>query len=218
VYFKPESAAAAQAALDTMVSAVEVFQGQFGAYPFESLTTAEIEMYDGMEYDGIFFLGRDVFPEYDHTPKNIFALLVAHETAHNWWFSQVANDQAIEPWLDEAFCTYSELIYLEQAHPELVDWWWDFRVFDYKPVGPVDVSIYDYFDYERYRRSVYLRGALFFQAVRDQVGDEAFFEFIQKYYLAGKGEISSTTLFFSTLEQVTDQQIEDIRSAFFKNP
>jgi len=218
VYFKSDSAAAAQAALETMVSAVEVFQNQFGAYPFESLTNAEIEMYDGMEFDGIFFLGRDVYPEYNDTSKNIFTLLVAHETAHNWWFSQIANDQAMDPWLDEAFCTYSELLYLEQAYPELVDWWWDFRVYDYRPVGPVDVSIYEYFDYERYRQSVYLRGALFFQAVRDQVGDDTFFEFIQKYYLVGKGEISSADLFFSTLEQVSDQEIDGIRSVFFKNP
>jgi aminopeptidase N len=200
-----------------MVDSVDVFEEMFGEYPFESLTTAQISMYDGMEYDGIFFLGRDIFPAYNHTHRNIFTLLVAHETAHNWWFSQVANDQALEPWLDESLATYSELLYLEKVHPELIEWWWEFRVLDSSPVGSIDMSIYDYLDYERYRQGVYLRGALFLQAVRDQIGDEAFFEFLESYYLAGKGKIATADLFFFTLEQVSDQRIEQVREMFFKS-
>jgi aminopeptidase N len=217
VYYKADSAAAAQAALDTLVGSVAIYGKLFGEFPFESLTTAEIDMYDGMEYDGIFFLGRDVYPTYNDTPENIFMLLVAHETSHNWWFSQVASDQALEPWLDEALATYCELLYLEQVHPDLVAWWWEFRVYDAKPVGPIDVTIYDYFDYERYRQAVYLRGVLFLQAVRDQVGDDAFFDFLEKYYQAGKGNIATADLFFDTLEQVSEQDIESIRSQFFKS-
>ena len=43
-----------------------------------------------------------------------------HETAHQWWFEQVANDQAQQPWLDESLATYSERIYYENIHPDLV--------------------------------------------------------------------------------------------------
>jgi aminopeptidase N len=34
--------------------------------------------------------------------------LVAHEVAHQWWYSIVGNDQYREPWLDETFASYSE--------------------------------------------------------------------------------------------------------------
>ena len=33
---------------------------------------------------------------------------IAHEVAHQWWYGIVGNDQYTEPWLDEAFATYSQ--------------------------------------------------------------------------------------------------------------
>ena len=39
---------------------------------------------------------------YDNTPINYLVIIAAHETAHAWWFDAVANDQGIEPWLDDA--------------------------------------------------------------------------------------------------------------------
>ena len=37
-----------------------------------------------------------------------YDFVVTHELAHQWWFASVGNDQAAEPWLDEAFATYAE--------------------------------------------------------------------------------------------------------------
>jgi aminopeptidase N len=34
--------------------------------------------------------------------------VVTHELAHQWWFGSVGDDQAADPWLDEAFATYAE--------------------------------------------------------------------------------------------------------------
>lgn len=215
IYYLRAGNGAAQAALETMAQSIRTYEALFGEYPFESLTTAEIEMYDGMEYDGIFFIGRNVFGWYNQSPKNTFSLMMAHETSHNWWFSQVANDQAIEPWLDEALATYCELLYLEYNYPEMVDWWWDFRVNYFVPQGPVDVTIYEYADYEYYRRAVYLRGVQFLQAVRDQVGDEAFFAFFRDYYSAGKNQVVTAELFFETLERVTMIDSDLIRDQYF---
>lgn len=36
----------------------------------------------GMEYDGLYFLGREYFATYDGTPHNYLSALAAHETAH----------------------------------------------------------------------------------------------------------------------------------------
>jgi aminopeptidase N len=88
---------------------------------------------DGMEYDGLYFLGREYFAAYDGTPQNYLTALAAHETAHQWWYGLVGNDQALEPWLDEALCTYSELLFYEAVYPDLVDWWWTFRVNRFQP-------------------------------------------------------------------------------------
>jgi aminopeptidase N len=39
--------------------------------------------------------------------------LIAHETAHQWIPFLIGSDQNDEPWLDEAFAVYSEVLYHE---------------------------------------------------------------------------------------------------------
>ena len=147
---------AARHALQTLGDALGVYTELFGQYPFDSLTVAELEMYDGMEYDGLFFLGRSEFATYDYTARNMLTFLVAHETSHNWWFSQVANDQAIDPWLDEALATYCEYLFYERVYPQHLGWWWSFRITYYEPVGWVNATTTTYYDYEAYgKRSTY---------------------------------------------------------------
>lgn len=34
--------------------------------------------------------------------------IVTHELGHEWWYALISNDQAAEPWLDEAFASYAE--------------------------------------------------------------------------------------------------------------
>jgi hypothetical protein len=36
--------------------------------------------------------------------------LVAHELAHMWFYGLVGNDQGRDPWLDESFATYAQLV------------------------------------------------------------------------------------------------------------
>lgn len=215
VYYRTANPRAARAALQTMQSAANLFSARFGPYPFEALTLAELEMFDGMEYDGIFFLGQDIFATYLGTPQNLLTLLTAHETAHNWWFSQVGNDQALEPWLDEALATYCELFFLENSHPELAGWWWDFRVNSVDPSGLVRATIYTYSNYERYRQAVYLRGVQFIHAVREETGDDLFFEFLRKYYEAGRDQMVSSDVFFEVLEEVYPPGIDALRWKYF---
>jgi hypothetical protein len=95
-----------------------------------------------------------------------------HVKAHQWWQGLVGNDQAWEPWLDEALSTYSELFFYECHYPALVDWWWHFRVNRFEPTGAVDSTIYDFDHFRPYINTVYLRGALMLHDMRRQAGDE----------------------------------------------
>lgn len=53
-----------------------------------------------------------------YNEKNEFLLeyVIAHETAHQWWYSAVGNDEISEPWLDEALTEYSTIVYFEQKY------------------------------------------------------------------------------------------------------
>lgn len=177
----PEHRAAGQAALEAISAALSLYGRLFAPYPHASLSMVEADFFDGMEYDGLFFLGQEYVKRFDGSPRNYLTALSAHETAHQWWYGLVGNDQALEPWLDEALCTYSELLFYEAVYPDLVDWWWAFRVDRFQPAGWVDSTIYEHAGFRPYVNAVYLGGAQFLQAVRDEVGDEAFLAMLADY-------------------------------------
>lgn len=216
VYFFEEERIAAEAALRTAVRALEIYENLFGPYPYESLAVVECLFPDGMESDGIFFLDRTYFRAYDLSNRNLLVTLSAHETAHNWWFGAVGNDAGNAPWLDEALATYSELLFYEQAHPFDTNWWWEFRVDQWAPSGPVDSTAYQLPSFRPYVNAVYLRGAHFLHEVRAAMGTEAFFAFVQDYFAQNLGRIASPDDFLSLLQGATDQDLSEIIGEYFR--
>ena len=183
---------AGEAAVDYTATALQLYSELFGLpYPHQTMTVVESDFPDGMEYDGLYYLSDFYFKLYDNTPQNYLELLSVHETAHQWWFAAVANDQAIEPWLDESLATYSEYLYIERYYPELTNWWWDYRVNYYKPAGRVNLTIYDQSDLRTYINAVYLQGAVFLDQVRLALGDETFFTRLRTYTNTFNGKIAT---------------------------
>ena len=206
-----------EAMLRTTVEATQLFGERFGPYRHKTLSAVQGDFNDGMEFSGLYFISRDFFNLYDGTPRNYLVAIAAHETAHQWWFDAVANDQALEPWLDEALCTYSEVIYYEAIHPESVDWWWNFRYFEFEPGGHVDTAIYDGGGYRPYLNKVYLLGARFFQDLRARLGDEIFFAFLRDYYNQSTGKRVTSADFFRVFRETTAADITELLITYFKN-
>ena len=75
-----------------------------------------------------------------------------HETAHQWFYSLIGNDQARDPWLDEGLATWAEAA-INGAPP-----------FPNAPIPPdvankigEPMSFWDHFDEQRYFLGVYLQ-------------------------------------------------------------
>jgi hypothetical protein len=149
----------AQAAFEATLQAVALFSDLFGPYPRDSLVFVEADFRDGLEFDGFYFLDRGLYKRYNDSPREYLIPIAVHETAHQWWQGIVGNDPAQEPWLDEALATYSELLFYERHYPDLVDWWWRFRVTRFDATGAVDSPIYAFDRFRPYVNTVYLRGA-----------------------------------------------------------
>jgi hypothetical protein len=221
-YFFPYNAAAGQAVLDATVQALALYSELFGSYPRLSLSAVEADFQDGMEYSGLYFISRDFYEWYDGTSRGYLTLIAAHETAHQWWFDQVGNDQALEPWLDEALCTYLERLFYEhleaqnpsQEAQSFVDWWWYFRVDLYAPSGTIDGTIYNFPTFRTYRDAIYLRGAQFLEALRQQLGDEAFFAFLRAYATQMSGQVATSADFFRILEQYAPD-LSNLKEIYF---
>jgi hypothetical protein len=154
--------------------AVQIYSEHYGEYPHPRLTVLESELPDGMEFDGLVFLNPDLFPYYKGGGVDYLTLITAHETSHQWWYGRVGNDQAIEPWLDEPFAVYSELLFYEHAYPSLVQWWWSNRVDRYPSYLCVDMPIYQFTGFRGYVDAVYLRGVKMLYALRKRMGNQAF--------------------------------------------
>ena len=215
-YYFDEEKAPALVSLDEVAKALATFSTLFGPTSYPSLSMVESPFYDGMEYDGLFFLSRDYYTSTGGTALNNLVDIAVHETAHQWWFGSVGSDQALEPWLDEAMATYSERLFYEQNHPE-VSTWQTFRIDAFNPTGWVDTDIYHGVDFRTYANAVYLRGAQFLQALRGRVGDEAFFAFLKDYAVQMAGKRATSVDFFRILRQHTGADISDILSAYFRN-
>ena len=221
-YFFPYNAAAGQEVLQTTAQALALHNKLLGTYPRSSLSAVVADFPDGMEYSGLYFISRNYYEWYDGTPRGYLTTIAAHETAHQWWFDQVGNDQALEPWLDEALCTYMESLYYASldalgtppgAQP-LVDWWWYFRVDLYAPTGSMDGTIYDFTTFRAYRDAVYLRGAQFLEALRQQMGEEAYLAFLRAYAEEMDGKQATGEDFFRILEGYGGD-VGGLREAYF---
>ncbi len=179
-----------------IAEALNFFSEKFGVdYPHSEMTIIEADFPDGMEYDGLFFLSKGYFDQYRQTFKNYLSLLAVHETSHQWWFGIIANDQANEPWLDEAMATYSEYLFLEEFYPELTSWWWDYRVYTFSPTGTINSDIYEFTRGRPYINAVYLRGALFLHELRTLLSDDVFFLRLRQYAQDYQGIVSNAAAF-----------------------
>lgn len=218
VYADARYSAAAAASLEAAQLALEIYPALYGPYPHAGLSIVAADFRDGMESDELFFLDTAYFAGYAGDPISYLPMLTAHEVAHNWWYGQVGNDPASEPWLDEALAIYSEVLYYEINHPDLVDDWWAFRVEQWSPQGAVISTIYDHAGFNAYVHAVYLRGALFIQELRDLIGDETFFAFLRDYAETYAGQIVTREEFFELLAEHSQADIQPLLDEYFKGP
>jgi hypothetical protein len=215
-YAFPYDIKAGKAALRDTAAALELYARLFGPYPHASLSVVEADFRDGMEYDGLVFLSYGFYNLYDGTPEGYLTAIAAHETAHQWWFGLVGNDQLKEPWLDEALSTYSERLFYENVYPNMLDWWWETRINFYQPHGLINQAVNDYGGYEPYRNAVYLHGAQFFEDLRKKIGDPSFFAFLKDYASRYAQSQASAKDFFAVLAEHSQVDISDLMKEYFK--
>ncbi len=217
-YVFPQHRDAGQAIIEIAKNALDMFAELFYPYPRQTLSLVAADFLHNMETDGMLLISKGVIDFYRDAPLNNLTILVPHEISHQWVYSLVGNDPAREPWLDEAFATYSEALYFERFHPDHLGWWWENRVEGFKPGGWVDSTTNIPGGYTAYRDAVYLNGARFLQSLRELVGDEAFFAALQEYAAGNTYKIASEADFFNTLSKHSEADLSVLFTQYFNNP
>ncbi|MGL5750265.1 MAG: M1 family metallopeptidase, partial [Paraclostridium sp.] len=84
---------------------IEIFSDMFGKYPYDTYSVIASDFFiGGMEYPTLSMIDKSLYTEQN---KFLLEYVIAHETAHQWWYSAIGNDEISEPWLDEALTEYS---------------------------------------------------------------------------------------------------------------
>jgi hypothetical protein len=207
--------AAAESILYSAVQAVSIFEAKFAPYPYQSLAVVQTDIHDGQEYDGLVFIASDFYGQYGGGAKNNLTTIGVHEIAHQWWFGLVGNDQALEPWLDEAMAVYSERIFYEYNYPRYGNWWWQYRVDYFGASGYVDTNIYNGGSFRTYTNAAYLNGGHFIEDLRVRMGDDDFFRFLKDYASRYSRARATSYDFFAVVRQNTDADISDLIAEYF---
>ncbi len=206
---------AGQRILQLAARSLDLYGELWSPYPREMLSIVAADFLHNMEMDGMVMLSYGVIDNAKIERESMLDYLIPHEIAHQWFYSLVHNDQAVEPWLDEALATYSESLFYERYYPDLLAWWWTNRVDKYTLAGAVDTQISESSGYESYRDAVYLRGAQFLRDLRQTVGDQVFFSSLKEYFETNFGEIGTAQDFFEVFRIGSKKDLEPLIDQYF---
>ena len=98
VWYRPGSPGAAM--LDAAADAFEKLRFRLGPYPYPVFKVVESAGGYGMESPGLIWIPHGI------GTANL-RYLAAHETAHQWFYGLVGNDQASQPFADEAAADFA---------------------------------------------------------------------------------------------------------------
>ena len=202
----PSQVSGSAPALRKLPEMVAFLQDLYGPYPFETVG-AIVDDAPDVGYA----LETQTKPAFDRAPDDATLL---HELSHQWYGDAVTLRQWPDIWLHEGFATWSEWIWAERhggqtaaqrfadlaATPASDDDFWN-----PPPGDPGEAA-------NLFAGSVYDRGAMTLQALREKIGDRAFFTVMRRWYAEHKYGNVSTPEFVALAQQVSRQDL----GAFFK--
>jgi hypothetical protein len=174
-------------ALKHAMAALAKFEAVYGAYQWPRFVIAQTgRSGSGNEYPGIVFLGSAVMADRE---------VVAHETAHQWWYGMAGNDQMLEPWLDEGIAEFSAAYFFGTFHA-------------YSSSKPVNSSVYDFPNQPApltssqsgsYDQTIYFKSARFLDGLRVRMGNTAFFSGLRSLFANNRNGMMTSREFYDTM-------------------
>ncbi len=171
-------------ALASATAALARFESAFGDYQWPRYVIAQTgRKGSGNEYPGIVFLGSAVFGSRE---------VVAHETAHQWWYGMVGNEQVREPWIDEGLAEFAASYF-----------YGDFHSYDSSlPVNTPSTSFPNLPspvtapDHNSYAQTIYYKSAKFLEGLRLRMGTTPFFNGLRALFKANRAGVMTTREFY----------------------
>ena len=170
-------------ALEAAANAVRKLEAKLGPYPYETLRIVQSAGAYGMEGPGIAWIPTG-------TPSGNLTYLVTHEITHQWFYGIVGNDQAREPFADEAAADFvaRRVLGLRRGSRCATD--------------DLDRTIYRYSS-ACYYEVVYIQGGNLLDNARHRMGSKPFWAAMRGYVADHRWGLSHTRTLLDALDAAT---------------
>lgn len=192
VWYRAGSPGAAM--LDAAADAFHRLGSRLGGYPYPVFKVVESAGGYGMESPALIWIPHGV------GTANL-RYLVAHETAHQWFYGLVGNDQSTQPFADEAAADFAARSVLGLRRASRC------------ATSTLDRSIYQYTS-ACYYETVYIQGGNLLDDARKRMGSSAFWTALRGYIAANRYGLVGTVSLLDALDAATQL---DLRATMFRS-
>lgn len=144
--------------------------------------------------------------------------IIAHELAHQWFGDSLSITRWKDLWLNEGFATYAEWLWSEHKGNATAE-----RIFRSHYSAGADAAIWKYppgraKPEDLFNSSVYTRGGMTLHALRQRIGDPAFFTLLKTWNADHKYGYVTTEEFVALAEKISGKQLDDLFNAWLFTP
>jgi aminopeptidase N len=191
------------------VKPLDLYSKLIGTYPYEKLANVQSKtVFGGLENAGCIF-----YSENSVTGLGKAESLMAHEIAHQWFGNSVTEADWHHIWLSEGFATYLTSVYMERTYGieklnEIMKTAREkvIKSFDKSPAPVIDTTITDLM--KLLSANSYQKGAWVLHMLRQELGDEKFWEGMRLFYDRFKTGNALTEDFRKAMEEVSGKNLK----------
>ncbi|HVR14210.1 MAG TPA: M1 family metallopeptidase [Gaiellaceae bacterium] len=191
---------------------VDFYSSIYGPYPF----TAAGAIVDSARVVG-YSLETQTKPVFDRVPDET---TLAHEQSHMWFGDSVTLTEWPDIWLHEGFATWSEWIWSEHegnrsAHQFFEHYYntpaHDVRFWTPPPADPGT-------PFFMFNGTIYVRGAMTLQALREEVGEFTFFQIMRSWAAQNRHGNVTTAGFIALSEHLSGMDLDHFFDVWLYQP
>ncbi|MCM3694152.1 M1 family metallopeptidase [Neobacillus niacini] len=202
-YLASDSQEAAKQNHEAGIKALSYFSEVYGRYPYPEYDIVWTGMFTAMEFPGLIYLPKNIL-ESNETEIGS----VVHETAHQWWYGMVGNNEVKEPWLDEALATYASTRFMLEEFPENGAAIFEMRKQmtegterDEKKGIFIGSPVDKFTSIGSYSQLVYQKGALMLENLEKEIGKEKMDQLLHTYFKEYQFDVATSSDFISVFTE-----------------
>src|SRR3989338_7088052 len=221
-------------ALDTAVKVLEFYEDYFEIpYPLPKLDLIAIPDFaaGAMEnWGAVTYRETALLIEKENPPaarRQRVAIVIAHETSHQWFGNLVTMDWWTNLWLNEGFASFMEYLAVDELFPEW-EIWTQFIADDYsyalhedgmRSTHPIEVKVKHPSEISQIFDSIsYQKGASVIRMIEAYLGARVFRKGLKTYLNRFAYGNATTDDLWKALEEVSKKPVKSIMDSWIKQP